>query len=170
MECSLARYKSQLLEVGSWNWRCIFVGFGKWGDIPPQPSYFRSLNLAITQLAHSAVFSLRTSEFFVLFSPKCWCVPRFYHILLLTESDSGNSVVILWITFLIKYFFLYWIWLPHIQILLLMCHHHHHHVFCQGQVLHCMRRNLGCSSAEGRSFTANSGTKDAVLPGIKSMR
>ena len=31
------------------------------------------------------------------------------------------------------------------------------------QVLHCKRRNLGCSSDEGRSSTANSGTKAAVL-------
>ena len=27
----------------------------------------------------------------------------------------------------------------------------------QGQILHYKHRNLGCSSAEGRSFTANSG-------------
>ena len=32
------------------------------------------------------------------------------------------------------------------------------------QVLHCKRRNLGCSSAEGSSYTANSETKSAVLP------
>ena len=32
----------------------------------------------------------------------------------------------------------------------------------QRQVLHCKRRNLGCSSAEGRSSTANSGTKATV--------
>ena len=37
----------------------------------------------------------------------------------------------------------------------------------QGQVLHCKRKNLGCSSAEGRSFTANSGIKAAVLQGIE---
>ena len=36
---------------------------------------------------------------------------------------------------------------------------------CFAQVLHCKRRNLGCSSAEGRSSTANSGTKAAVLLG-----
>ena len=36
----------------------------------------------------------------------------------------------------------------------------------QEQVLHCKRRNLGCSSVEGRSSTANSETKAAVLPGI----
>ena len=40
-------------------------------------------------------------------------------------------------------------------------------VFFQGQVLHCMRRNLGCSSAKGRSSTANSETKAGVLPGIE---
>ena len=34
-------------------------------------------------------------------------------------------------------------------------------------ILHCKRRNLGCSSAEGTSSTANSGTKAAVLPGIE---
>ena len=37
----------------------------------------------------------------------------------------------------------------------------------QGQVLHFKRRILGCSSAEGRSSTANSGTKAAVLQGIE---
>ena len=36
----------------------------------------------------------------------------------------------------------------------------------QRQVLRCKRRNLGCSSAEGRSCTANSGTMAAVLLGI----
>ena len=40
----------------------------------------------------------------------------------------------------------------------------------QGQVLHCKRRNLGRSSAEGRSSTANSGTKAAVLRGIEQDR
>ena len=46
-------------------------------------------------------------------------------------------------------------------------HHHHHHEYsAQRQVLHCKRRNLGCSSAEGRSSTANSGTKAAVLLGV----
>ena len=35
------------------------------------------------------------------------------------------------------------------------------------QVLHCKHRNLGCSSAEDRSSTANSGTIAAVLPGIE---
>ena len=40
----------------------------------------------------------------------------------------------------------------------------------QGQVLHYKRRNIGCSSAEGRSSTANSGTKAAVLPGIEYVR
>ena len=34
----------------------------------------------------------------------------------------------------------------------------------QGQVFHCKCRNQGCSSAEGRSSTTNSGTKIAVLP------
>ena len=34
------------------------------------------------------------------------------------------------------------------------------------QILHYKCRNLGCSSAEGRSSTANSGTKAVVLPGI----
>ena len=38
--------------------------------------------------------------------------------------------------------------------------------YAQKQVLHCKRRNLGCSSTEGRSSTANSGTKAAVLLGI----
>ena len=32
-------------------------------------------------------------------------------------------------------------------------------VFAQGQVLHYRRRNLGCSSAECRSSTANLGAK-----------
>ena len=36
----------------------------------------------------------------------------------------------------------------------------------QGHVFHSKRMNLGYSSAEGRSSTANSGTKAAVLPGI----
>ena len=36
----------------------------------------------------------------------------------------------------------------------------------QRQVFHCKWRNLGCSSAEGRSSTANSGIKAAVLLGI----
>ena len=44
--------------------------------------------------------------------------------------------------------------------------HHHSEYFAQGQVLHCKRRNLDCSSAKGRSSTANSGTKATVLPGI----
>ena len=39
-------------------------------------------------------------------------------------------------------------------------------VLPQRQVLHCKQRNLGCSSAEGRSSTTNSGTKAAVLLGI----
>ena len=37
----------------------------------------------------------------------------------------------------------------------------------QGQDLHCKWRNLGCNSAKGRSSTANSGTKAAVLLGIE---
>ena len=43
-------------------------------------------------------------------------------------------------------------------------------LFCHNsgnQVLHFKCGNLGCSSAEGRSSTANSGTKAAVLPGIE---
>ena len=36
-----------------------------------------------------------------------------------------------------------------------------------GQVLHCMRRNLGYSSTEGKYSTENSGTKAGVLPGIE---
>ena len=36
----------------------------------------------------------------------------------------------------------------------------------QGLVIHCKRRNQGCSSAEGRSSTANLGTKAAVLTGM----
>ena len=39
-------------------------------------------------------------------------------------------------------------------------------VFCQRQVLHCKRRNQGCTSAEGRSSTANPETNAAVLPGM----
>ena len=39
-------------------------------------------------------------------------------------------------------------------------------VFCPMAVLHCKCRNQGCSSAEGRSSTANSGTKAAVLSGM----
>ena len=38
----------------------------------------------------------------------------------------------------------------------------------QGQVLHFKRGNLGCSPAEGRSSTANSETKAAVLPWLNS--
>ena len=38
--------------------------------------------------------------------------------------------------------------------------------FCQRQVFHHKLRNQGCSSAKGRSSTANSGTKASVLPGI----
>ena len=37
----------------------------------------------------------------------------------------------------------------------------------QRQILHCKRRNHDCSSAKGRSSTANSGTQAAVLPGIE---
>ena len=37
----------------------------------------------------------------------------------------------------------------------------------QWQVLHCKRGNLGCSSVEGMSSTANSGTKATVLPKIE---
>ena len=37
----------------------------------------------------------------------------------------------------------------------------------QWQLLHFKRRNLGCSSAEGRSSTANSVTKAEVLHGIE---
>ena len=37
----------------------------------------------------------------------------------------------------------------------------------QGQVLHCKRRNLDCSSVEGMSSTVNTGTKATVLPGIE---
>ena len=40
-----------------------------------------------------------------------------------------------------------------------------HQCSAQEQVLHCKRRNKGCSSAEGSS-TANSGTRAAVLPGM----
>ena len=36
----------------------------------------------------------------------------------------------------------------------------------QWQVLHCKRRNLGCSSAKGRSSTANSGTKLQFYQGL----
>ena len=36
----------------------------------------------------------------------------------------------------------------------------------QGQILHCKYRNLGCSFAKGRSSTANSGIKAAVLQGL----
>ena len=46
-------------------------------------------------------------------------------------------------------------------------HHHHNHHECsaQGQVFHCKCKNQGCSSAQGRSSIANSGTKAAVLLG-----
>ena len=44
--------------------------------------------------------------------------------------------------------------------------HHHHQCSAQRQVLHCKRRNLGCSSVEGRSSTANSENKATVLLGI----
>ena len=37
-----------------------------------------------------------------------------------------------------------------------------------GHILHCKRRNQGCSSAKGRSSTANSGAKVAVLPSDRS--
>ena len=37
----------------------------------------------------------------------------------------------------------------------------------QGQVLHCNRRNIGCSAAEGGSSNSNSGIKAGVLPGIE---
>ena len=37
----------------------------------------------------------------------------------------------------------------------------------QGQVFHSKHRNPGCSSAEGRCSTENSGTKAAVLQGIE---
>ena len=40
----------------------------------------------------------------------------------------------------------------------------------QGQVLHCKRRNLGYSSTEGRSSTANLGNKPAVLPGTEQVQ
>ena len=36
----------------------------------------------------------------------------------------------------------------------------------QGQVLHYLRRNLGCSTGECRFSTVNPGVKSAVLPGI----
>ena len=36
----------------------------------------------------------------------------------------------------------------------------------QRQILHCKRRNIGCSYAEGRSSTANSGTKAVALLGF----
>ena len=42
-------------------------------------------------------------------------------------------------------------------------------VFCPRQVLHFKGRNLGFSSAEGRSSTANSPTKAAVSPGIEQV-
>ena len=44
--------------------------------------------------------------------------------------------------------------------------HYRHQCSAQWQALHCKRRNQGCSSAEGRSFTVNSGTNVAILPGI----
>ena len=37
---------------------------------------------------------------------------------------------------------------------------------CQGQVLHCKRKNQGCSSAQRQVFHRKPGTKDAVLRGI----
>ena len=45
-------------------------------------------------------------------------------------------------------------------------HNHHHQCSSQRQVLHCKRRNLGCSSAEGRSSTADSDTKAAFYKGF----
>ena len=39
-------------------------------------------------------------------------------------------------------------------------------VFCPEKLLHCGRRNVGCSSAESGSSIPNSGTKAAVLPGM----
>ena len=39
-------------------------------------------------------------------------------------------------------------------------------VSCASKVLHYKRRNQGCSSVEGRSSTANTGTNTAVLPGM----
>ena len=48
--------------------------------------------------------------------------------------------------------------------------YHHYQCSAQGQVLHCKRRNPDCSSAEGRSPTANSLTKVAVLPGTEQVR
>ena len=44
---------------------------------------------------------------------------------------------------------------------------YYYYYSAQRQVLHCKRRNLGCSSAECRPSTTNSGTKVAVLPGIE---
>ena len=38
--------------------------------------------------------------------------------------------------------------------------YNHHQCTAQRQVLHCKRRNLGCSSAEGRSSTTNSENQD----------
>ena len=54
-----------------------------------------------------------------------------------------------------KMFYLYHHHHPH--------HHNHHECSVQGQVLRCKHRNLGCSSAEGRSSTSVSGTKASVL-------
>ena len=39
--------------------------------------------------------------------------------------------------------------------------------FCRRQAFHRKLWNLGCNSAEGRSSTANPGTKAAVLPGTE---
>ena len=48
------------------------------------------------------------------------------------------------------------------MIQIFMNHHHHHECSAQGQVHYCKRRNLGCSSTEGRCCTANSANKTAV--------
>ena len=48
----------------------------------------------------------------------------------------------------------------------MICFNHHHSVLPKGSSFTASVRNQGCSSTEGRSSTANSGTKAAVLLGI----
>ena len=43
-------------------------------------------------------------------------------------------------------------------------------MFCPRTGLHCKRRNLGYSSAEGMCSIPNSGTKAAILLGIQKAR
>ena len=75
---------------------------------------------------------------------------------------------LLWGYFYLYLFFFFFFFLLLLLLLLLSSSSSSPSSECsaQGQVLHCKRRNQGCSSAEGRSSTANSGTKVAVLLGL----